>query len=204
LALAIAYGLKRYYSTAAAEDLRWILGPTAALVGAVSGKAFLYEAGGGYVNRELLFAIAPSCAGVNFLIISSCSLLCVLAPAYRGRRRVLLIAGAMGAAYAWTLAANTARILLAMALPGGEATHRAQGIIVYLCFLLLLHARIGRFSVIPLAWYWGVMLAVPLLRGAGGPKFYAHAAMTLVAGGAALLISARQHAADKSPRPIGG
>ena len=47
LIAAAMYGLKRHYSAAAVEDLRWILGPTSALVGAVSGSAFEFEAGGG-------------------------------------------------------------------------------------------------------------------------------------------------------------
>ena len=37
LLLAGAYGLKLHYSQASAEDLRWVLGPTALLVELVTG-----------------------------------------------------------------------------------------------------------------------------------------------------------------------
>jgi len=68
VALAGALALKLHYSTASADQLRWILAPTAALVELVSGASFEFESRAGYISRERGFLIANSCAGVNFLI----------------------------------------------------------------------------------------------------------------------------------------
>src|SRR4051812_10033823 len=73
-----AWGLKRYYADARADDLWWILGPTARLVRAATGRTFVMEAGAGYFFREHLFLIEKSCAGINFLIAAFAMLVFVL------------------------------------------------------------------------------------------------------------------------------
>src|SRR5215510_14347568 len=65
--LAGAFALKLHYSTASADQLRWILAPTAALVELVSGLTFEFESHAGYISRERGFLIANSCAVVNFI-----------------------------------------------------------------------------------------------------------------------------------------
>jgi len=67
-ALLIAWGLKRHYADARADDLGWILSPTARLVGLVTGTEFAVSPGEGYVSHERLFLIEKSCAGINFMI----------------------------------------------------------------------------------------------------------------------------------------
>lgn len=67
-------GMKFYYSQADAGSLRWILGPTAGWVEILSGIPFVYERGMGYVNHSLRFLIAPSCSGVQFMIITTAML----------------------------------------------------------------------------------------------------------------------------------
>lgn len=71
----LLFGMKYYYSQADAESLRWILGPTAGWVEILSGIPFVYERGMGYVNHSLRFLIAPSCSGVQFLIITAAMLI---------------------------------------------------------------------------------------------------------------------------------
>src|SRR5262245_57950325 len=71
LTFAAAYALKRFYSDAGADELGWILRPTAALVEAGTGARFTPEAGVGFLSREKLFIIAKACAGVNFLIVAA-------------------------------------------------------------------------------------------------------------------------------------
>ena len=66
--LLVALGLKQYYSTASANQLRWILAPTTLLVSLVSGETFQFESYAGYVTSDHTFVIAAACAGVNFLI----------------------------------------------------------------------------------------------------------------------------------------
>ena len=39
-AVLIAFGMKRHYATARADDLRWILSPTAQVVGTITGTTF--------------------------------------------------------------------------------------------------------------------------------------------------------------------
>lgn len=70
----ILLGMKYLYSKADAESLRWILGPTARWVEALSGIPFVYAPGMGYANHELRFLIAPSCSGVQFIIITAAML----------------------------------------------------------------------------------------------------------------------------------
>src|SRR5688572_20200996 len=66
--LAVAFSLKLSYSTAGANQLRWILAPTTFLVELVSGTTFQFESNAGYMSSDRRFIIAASCAGVNFLI----------------------------------------------------------------------------------------------------------------------------------------
>jgi exosortase K len=68
VAAAALFALKRHYSTATVEDLRWILWPTSHLAGLATGTEFEFQAGEGYLSRERLFLIEKSCAGVNFMI----------------------------------------------------------------------------------------------------------------------------------------
>lgn len=71
----ILFGMKYYYSQADVRSLRWILGPTARWVEALSGIPFVYVPGMGYANHGQRFLIAPSCSGVQFLIITAAMLI---------------------------------------------------------------------------------------------------------------------------------
>lgn len=147
VALAGAFALKLHYSRAEAGDLLWVLGPTTALVERVSGGGFSFQPGEGYVSHSLRFVIAPSCAGVNFLIAAFLSLVVGLVTA----RRTLVgaaafTAGAAALAYGATVIANAARISGAIALRSWsalldpESLHRVEGIVVYLACLCVLYA----------------------------------------------------------------
>jgi exosortase K len=194
LSLAGALALKQHYSTASADELRWILGPTAALVELSTGVDFVAERGAGHLSTEHHFLIAPSCAGVNFLIVAFAALVLGLV---RTRRRIadnaLLVAGSAAAAYAAALVANTLRIALALALHDGavswgwldgERLHVIAGVVVYLVILLALFAgarrlareRIGAW--LPVMVYLVVALLVPLANGGyARAAFWQHAAI---------------------------
>jgi exosortase K len=150
-----ALALKLYYSTASANQLRWILAPTTALVELVSGRSFAFESHAGYISGDRSFLIAASCAGVNFLLTSF--LMLALRKLWRdraeskpgnpARSRWSFIPLAALVAYLTTLVANTARISIALWLqrqPLGTGwlnpnqLHRLEGILVYFGFLLLL------------------------------------------------------------------
>ena len=68
-------GMKYFYSKAGSDELRWILGPTTQWVEILSGIPFQYEHGLGYVNHDFRFLIAPSCSGVQFMIITAATLI---------------------------------------------------------------------------------------------------------------------------------
>lgn len=203
LVLLCAFALKRYYSTATVEELRWILAPTTALVELLSGVSFEFEAHAGYLSLERGFLIAGSCAGVNFLLTAF--LLLTLGKLLRGREQQLswgFIPTAALIVYLVTLLANTARICVALWLQrmpvkinGLDAAqlHRFEGIVIYFGFLLLLFvvsekmaasktALQFRHSLIPLLVYYAVALGVPLLNGAyrQGSDFWAHSFAVLL------------------------
>jgi exosortase K len=150
------WGMKRHYAAAGADDLWWILKPTARLVGVMTGTAFAVAPGEGYFSHERLFLIEKSCAGINFMIaafgmstfalrrrVGSCS----------SGARVLGIG--LLASYAAALLVNAARIAIAMWLAAhplalstlsSAQVHRFEGVTVYFGGLVLLHELVQRFD----------------------------------------------------------
>ena len=154
LVLIVAAGLKVQYSRAGSDDLQWILGPTAAAVQTISGIAFHRETGTGYVNPGRRLIIAPSCAGVNFMIIAfAMSAFCGLAAMEKGRRKAFWIAGTLALAYLTAILVNAVRITAAIHLYEAdiyhgaltpEQVHRAGGVGIYFAALYLLHTVLER------------------------------------------------------------
>jgi exosortase K len=201
--LAGAFALKLYYSTASADQLRWILAPTTALVELVSGTSFAFESRAGYMSGDRTFLIASSCAGVNFLI--TVFLMLSMRRLLSDRSKNIawgFIPATAVAAYLVTLAANTARISMALQLrrlPAGTGwvdasqLHRLEGIIVYFGFLLLVFVisekidserrwDLFRRWLLPLFVYYTTMLVVPLANGAyrQGGDFWEHSLFVLL------------------------
>jgi exosortase K len=195
--LAGAFMLKLYYSAASADQLRWILAPTTALVELISDASFEFESYAGYMSSDHRFLIAGSCAGVNFLITAF--LMLSLRKLVCDRSKNIgwgFIPVAAVIAYFATLIANTARISIALQMQKMPAEigwlspgqlHRFEGIIVYFGFLLLLfviNEKIGsekssglfRQSFFPLIVYYATMLGIPLANGAyrQGSDFWEH------------------------------
>ena len=181
-----ALALKAFYSTATADDLRWILAPTTALVELLSGKRFDFESYAGYMSSDHTFVIAVPCAGVNFLITAF--LMLSLRRLWRERFHSIgwaFLPFAAVVAYVATLIANTARIWLALEMRAGAVQvgglngnqlHRLEGIVVYFSFLLLLFflmeriesgepLRFARLLPFPLLVYYATTLGIPLLNG---------------------------------------
>jgi exosortase K len=166
-AIALAmYVLKRHYSIAPVEDLRWILWPTSALVSLLGGAAFAFERGAGYVSREHFFVIEKSCAGLNFMIAALGMIGFALAGgAGRARSIAGVVARSLALGYAATVLVNALRILIALRLASADLAsgwwtagriHRVEGIAVYFggLWLLSLAARAwldGRRSAAPVA-----------------------------------------------------
>ena len=115
--LAGAFLLKLSYSAASADQLRWILAPTTALVELLSGASFEFESYSGYMSSDRRFLIAGSCAGVNFLITAF--LMLSLRKLLGDRSQKLdwiFIPTAAVIAFLATIIANTARITIALQL----------------------------------------------------------------------------------------
>ena len=147
---------KQAYRDASASDLSFLLAPTAELVSLVCGTDFVHEAGTGWVSRELMFIIAPACAGVNFALAAFLALtLGWLGTIRTGRDLAARLLAASVLTYAAALVVNTVRITIAIALhrgalPDGGLTpddvHRIEGVLIYaggLCAFYRL-ARGGR------------------------------------------------------------
>jgi len=147
--LVIAFGLKYHYSKAGSDELTWILAPTAGLVEQFSGIRFENETPIGFVNHEYRVIIAPSCAGVNFLIIAFC-----MAGFYgihrlgRWQHKMEWLAAGAFSAYLLTLVVNTLRIILAIFMYHADIyrgwitpqrMHRLEGIVIYFFFLCLFY-----------------------------------------------------------------
>ena len=198
-----AFALKLYYSTASANQLRWILAPTTACVELVSGTSFEFESYAGYINEDRSFLIATSCAGVNFLITAFLMLSMRKLSSDRSKNIAWgFIPASALIAYLVTLVANTARIAIALRLQRmtAEVTwlnpnqiHRFEGIFIYFSFLLLLFvvsenmrsektSGVLRQSFFPLLVYYATMLGMPLANGAyrRGTDFLEHSLFVLL------------------------
>ena len=141
----LAFGLKYHYSRANSEQLDWILAPTAGMVKKLSDLPFEREVGEGYINYERALIIAPSCAGVNFMITAFCMAgFSFLRLFKRRRERLRWIFFSLLVSYLLTVFVNAVRILLGMYLYQAnvlsawlnpEQAHRIEGITVYFFFL---------------------------------------------------------------------
>jgi exosortase K len=153
-ALALAWGLKAFYSRASFEDLSWALSPTRRLVEWMGGDVFEAEAGQGYLSRERHYLIAPACAGVNFMIVAFVSLVAGLVHTRSTLRgRCALVAASALVAWGVGVLANATRIAVAIRLHDAAAAwgpltagrlHCAAGVTIYLLFLYLLFAVAAR------------------------------------------------------------
>lgn len=200
-------GLKCYYSQASCDGLRWMLAPVAGWVRILSGHAFTYLPGIGYVNHSLRFLIAPACCGVQFLIIAMGMLLfSFLRDMDTTYKRILWTVCSLAGAYGYTIFVNGIRITLSIVLPPllakttslpgwltPERLHTIIGISTYFTCLLLLHQMaaylIGsgrkKSHLWPVLWYLLVVLLLPaavrLLRPYQGNRTFAEYTLLVTA-----------------------
>jgi exosortase K len=137
--------LKRHYSTAAADQLAWMLAPTARLTAWLTSARPVWEQGTGYVDFAQGVVIAPACAGINFMIMAFG--LAAFSGLFRIRRLALLLAWlifSLAGAYGLALTVNAVRIAISMALYQADVhtgwltvarVHRLTGVGIYLAAL---------------------------------------------------------------------
>lgn len=151
------YALKLFYASAKADDLRWILGPTAAVVGLCAGIPFFFLPEIGYLSADGAIVINESCAGVNFLILCLTVTGLNLWPAFQGGRRFLAqVVWSMALCGLLTVLANSSRIMIALTVDralgifGGlsepEWMHQAIGAFVYGAALISYHLILRRLN----------------------------------------------------------
>ena len=150
----IAWGLKRHYAFARADDLWWILSPVARLVGVMTRTSFELQPGEGYFSRDRLFLIEKSCAGINFMIAAFGMLMVALVHRVESRfTAAQIMTLSLLASYTAAVLVNAVRIAIAMSLgahPGGLSAfssadvHRIEGIVVYFGGLVLLCELVRR------------------------------------------------------------
>ncbi|HWA77390.1 MAG TPA: exosortase K [Polyangiaceae bacterium] len=208
--LVVCVLVKLHYRSANAAELRWLLGPTAALTGLVTGHEFRFESDAGYVSRELGLAIAPVCAGANYLAIAFAALVSGFVSRFATlRAKVTWFALCAVVTYVATVLTNSLRIGLsvlcrplgdALGVAGRAQVHRVEGVLVYLVSLLVLYAATAawlrekhrpRASLwLPLGCYLGVTLFVPLALGARlRGEFAPHALVVLLLSAAVVALS---------------
>jgi exosortase K len=166
-AVLMAWGLKRHYAGARADDLSWILSPTSRLVGVMTGQRFTLQPGEGYVSRDRLFLIEKSCAGINFMVAAFGMLIVALLHRVgSGKLAARVLSVSLLAGYSAAVLVNAVRITVAMwlaahpaALPAFSAAdvHRVEGITVYFGGLVLLYEIVQRLD----------RRVVPVRRGLG-------------------------------------
>lgn len=159
----IVVGMKYFYSNAECGNLVWILAPIAKWVELLSGIPFEYTPGAGYANHSLRLLIAPSCSGVQFMIITAAMLIfsfvhrVTTSPhtdfsrSSRFRKGFCWIVISIALSYLFTIFVNGLRIIMAIYLPVflGETVyndfltpdrlHTIIGITVYFTALLTIY-----------------------------------------------------------------
>jgi exosortase K len=148
-AVLIAFGMKRHYATAGPDDLRWILSPTAHVVGAMTHTTFALQRQEGYFARDRLFLIEKSCAGINFMVAAFAMLmLALLHRVGSGVSAARVLGVCLLASYSAAVLVNAVRIAIAMWLAAhplalstfsAADVHRFEGIAVYFGGLVLLY-----------------------------------------------------------------
>jgi len=176
-ALALAFGVKAFYSRAGADELLWVLAPSAWLARFVGGIDLAYEPGAGYITHTHRLVVGSSCAGINFLVIAFLCLYFSFARQRSSKTRWLFCSVILS--FGAAIAANGLRIFVSAHLWNAgfygqwmtrEEMHRLAGTAIYYLSLVALYlavegwsgmrAREGRMT--PLVWYLGVSLGVPL------------------------------------------
>ncbi len=195
IGFAVVLGLKFFYSRAGNDELAWILAPTAWWVRVLSGIPFENEPGIGYVNHSFRFIIAPSCSGIQFMLITIATLIFSFVHRMKTLKKGFgWIAFSIGFSCLFTIFVNGIRITIAIYLPillensgiyrgwlTPDKLHTIIGIVVYFTSLCVVYfaiealfrkkdcagakSNIGLY-VPPLFWYFFIALGIPFLNRA--------------------------------------
>lgn len=157
IGIIIIFGIKYIYSKASCAQLDFILAPTARWVTLISGISFTKQADVGYINHSIRFIIAPSCSGVQFMLITFAALFFPFVHRTKPvRGGICWLAGSFIFSYPFTVFVNGFRIMLAIYIPvyfdkwniyadwlTPERLHTIIGTVVYVASLLALYLLVG-------------------------------------------------------------
>jgi exosortase K len=153
LAFALVVGVKLLTRVGEVAYLLWLLSPTAWLLEVCLNEPLAFRAGEGFVALQSPFIISAECAGANFFIISFLS--AVLGFLHKARWAVLpTLAVFAGLAYCLTVCVNVFRIVNILKFEAvlshasgfsSKVVHEAQGVLVYVSFLLLFYFALHLF-----------------------------------------------------------
>jgi len=204
--LTVALGLKFHYSRAGSDDLEWILKPTAGLCQLITSVEFEPESGSGYISRERRIIIAPSCAGVNFMIAAFIlAAVTGLKHHKKARLKIFQLAGSLFGAYLATIMVNALRIIIAvytinvnfdLTWLNPERIHRFQGIVIYFFSLVVFYQLVHKINnmrfhntQMPFLIYGAIVLGIPLIMRAWQNNFSRFVEHFFTVIGVSLLIS---------------
>lgn len=146
ITLTVAFILKYIHAVISIDGLLFLLKPVNFFVGLFLGSHSVFIPDTGFYYPLHAVVIDRSCAGMNFLIISFCTLMTLSLPHYHGNRaRVFLLMGMFALAYLLTVGCNVLRIVGALhllhfkdrfAVVGTHWFHEAQGALFYLTGLI--------------------------------------------------------------------
>jgi len=150
--------IKGCFADASADQFDWLLRPASQLVTFFSGLNFTHMEGHGYYNAAEDVLIAPACSGLNFFLILLATGWCLAIRCPPPVRPGWWFLGIAAAAYAFSLAVNTCRILMAIfmyqwqtawgavyPLFSPERLHRLEGVLIYyfcLCLFAMLLSKL--------------------------------------------------------------
>ena len=136
-------GMKFIYTKLTVDELAFILAPVHLIVELVTGTNGTFVPGQGYLFSSLNIVIDRSCSGFNLWIISFVVIgFLAIKHGLTNSHRLLGILGAIGGSLVFTIAVNSARILLLIKL-GDLAQiawlHEGVGVLINLTFLILIY-----------------------------------------------------------------
>jgi exosortase K len=155
VALGLFILLKFGFTIADNNDLIFLLKPTDAFVGLLTGSQSVYLPDNGYYHEKLNIVIEKSCSGFNFWILSFL-VFTYSAVKYFDRplHKILMIPTALVCAYLLTVFVNASRIFASIvvrnqtinSLPNQQyLMHESVGIITNLSFLVLVYYLMEKF-----------------------------------------------------------
>lgn len=97
LTTAVAFILRYFSKVTDSDVINWMLAPTVRWVSILSGITFEYLPHQGYASHAYYFLVAPSCAGIRFMMIAF--LMLMFSSLHRIEKRKAAICGSVSVSF---------------------------------------------------------------------------------------------------------